>query len=155
VSRVAAPDGGRVAFQLFERGQQTRVGVSGAGGAIVWQRRAGFRPLLSLFWSGDGKSVLLVTDCSQEEAELRSKKAGTASWLMVLDARDGSVTAEGDLDTEVLRLQTKLPDAVGAAHVIDSVTLADGMIEAVVHHREQRVDGRRPLAELVAGGGKR
>lgn len=155
LEEVPSPDGKRVAFQLFERGDHTYVGVANADGAIRWQKDAGIRPLVSTHWSADGAALLVVTDCTQKTAELKAGKPGTASWLVVLDAADGHPLAQGDLDTDVLALQAKLPEAVGAAHVIEKLTLSDGTVAATIKHRGREVSGECPLARLKpAGAGK-
>ena len=148
LDRVPSPDGQRVAFVLFERGDHTYVGVASNDGAIRWRKDAGIRPLVETHWSADGRQVMVVTDCVQPAAELKVGKPGTASWLLVLDAGDGHTVAQGDLDTDVLALQAKLPDAVGASHVITALTLEAGMIFATIKHRGQAVSGTCALERL-------
>lgn len=150
LEKIPSPGKDRVAFSLFERGDHTYIGVASSTGAIRWHKDAGIRPLVSLFWSADGTRVMVVTDCVQPEAELHTGKAGTASWLFVLDATDGHTLAQGDLDTDVLQLGSKLPDAVGASHVIEILTLENDMISATIKHRGERVSGSAPLERLKA-----
>lgn len=148
VEKVASPDGKSVAFIMYEPGDHTFVGVASASGAVRWHKDAGIRPILSTHWSADSSQVMVVTDCLQAAAELKNPKKETMSWLLLLDASDGKLVAQGDLDTDVLELGTKLPDAVGAAHVIDSLTLERGMISATIKHRGTPASGSAPVERL-------
>lgn len=149
VEKVASPDGQRVAFIMFEPGDHTFVGVASASGAVRWHKDAGIRPIVSTHWSADGRQVMVVTDCVQPAAELKNPKKETMSWLLLLDAGDGHLIAEGDLDTDVLDLPHKLPDAAGAAHVIESLTLDRGMISATIKHRGTPASGSAPVERLA------
>ena len=132
----------------------TYVGVAALDGRILWHKDAGIRPLTSTHWSADSAMLLVLTDCVQEAAQLKAARPGTASWLLILDAGDGRLTAQGDLDTVVLKLPTKLPEAVGAAHVIEALALEDGTLSATIKHRGQSVSGDCPLGNLEAVRGK-
>jgi hypothetical protein len=149
---IPAPNGGdHRLFYWFEPPNQARFGVAEADGRILWQRQVGFRPLVEFFWAADGKSVLFVTDCIQEEAELRAPHDRTRSYLFVLAAHDGTVLGQGDLDTDVLDLAQQCPAAVGASHDL-KLELADGIITAMIDHQGQKITGRRPLADLAPAG---
>lgn len=148
--KTPSPTGDRSTFFLMEPGKPATVGVASADGQIAWQRAAGIRPLVSQSWSQDGRLVAFVTDCAQPEAQLRNPKKETASWLFVLDAHTGDVVAQGDLDTDVLDLPRQLPDATGAAHMIDKLTIVDGIVAVTISHRGQKVSGQRKLTELAS-----
>ena len=70
LEKIPFPDKDRVLFSLFECGAHTYVGVASISGAICWDKAAGIRPLISLFWAADGKGVSVVPYCVQPEAEL-------------------------------------------------------------------------------------
>jgi hypothetical protein len=144
----ARPGAKSFSFVYFERGQATRVGVAREDRSIEWEKNAGIRPIVQPFWSADGKHLLVVTDCSRPDAQLRSLVPSTASWLLVLDAATGDLVAQGDLDTDVLDLPRKLPEAVGAAHELDHITLQDGVIKAEVRHRGEKLSGEARLDDL-------
>ena len=99
LDRVPSPSGDRALFFLLRPGQAARFGVAGSDGTILWQKHAGYRPIVSHAWSADGRQVVFVTDCVQPEAELRSPRKDTCSYRSC-DAR-GTIAAEGDLDTDV------------------------------------------------------
>lgn len=142
VERIPAPAGSLVMFYLFQPGRQARFGVARADGGVVWQRQVGFRPVTDYFWGERGRAVVFVTDCVQPEAELRSAIPETRSYFFALDARDGRVLAEGDLDTAVLDLPRRLPAAVGCAHVIERLELNDGVMSVTINHLGTQVAGR-------------
>lgn len=148
LDQVPSPAGERSMFYLFQPPEQARFGVAEKDGTIVWEKNAGYRPLVDYFWSADGAAVAFVTDCIQPEAELRSPASATRSWFFVLEAASGKVLAEGDLDTDVLDLPKQLPEAVGASHQV-KIEIKDGKLEATIDHCGKTVSGSRALKELA------
>lgn len=148
VDRIPSPDGKRCLFYRFEPGEPVRCGVARADDSVVWSRNAGLRPITDRAWSDDGRLVLFVTDCIQEDADLRSRNPSTRSWLIVLDANDGHTAAEGDLDTCVLDLPRRRPDAVGAPHEMERLWSANGQVGATVRSGEERITGSCALADV-------
>lgn len=151
VDRIPSPDQGKVIFYVFQPGQSARFGVARPDGAILWEKNAGFRPLVSYYWSEDSGQVVFLTECMQQEADLHCPKDVTSTWVFVLDAATGAVVGEGDLDRQVLDLTSRLPDALEASHTIEDLRLADGWLEVTIGHRGQRVSGRCALADLAPG----
>jgi len=148
VEKVASPLKDRSLFYLFRPGHPALFGVASSGGAVLWKKSVGFRPLVNYAWAADGRSLVFVTDCVQAEAELHAPRSDLRSYFFILDANRGDVLAEGDLDTDILDLPHKLPDAVGAAHMIDTIQLADGRLSVTISHRKIKVSGSRLLSEL-------
>lgn len=148
LDRIASPMKDRDLFFLFQPGQPAHFGIAATDGTVTWQKNAGLRPIVDYAWSADGRSVVFVTDCSQPAAELRSPSPELRSYFFVLDAATGTVQAQGDLDREVLNLQSRLPQALGAAHVIEELRLVDGVLHATILHQKTPISGSRALMEL-------
>jgi hypothetical protein len=147
IDRVPSPQGDHQIFCIFAPPQQSEFGVAASSGAILWKKSAGFRPMLDYVWSKDGKHVLLVTDCMQAEAELRSPKESTRSYFFLLEALTGTVVSEGDLDTDVLDLAKDLPDAVGASHELQ-LEIADDKLMVSINHQGKIATAGKALKDL-------
>ncbi len=147
LDQVKAPAGDLTMFYLFQPPEAARFGVVGKDGGIVWEKVAGFRPMVDYFWSKDGTKIFYVTDCIQPEAELRSESDKTRSWFFVLDAESGKTLAEGDLDTDLLNLPKQLPDAVGASHLIEA-TFEGDVITVTIDHQGKKVSASKALKDL-------
>jgi len=147
LERVASPDKSFEIFYLMEPGKIARFGVTSPTGEILWEKNAGFRPIVTFGWSDDNQFVVYVTDCIQPESELPSKKPDTRSYFYILNAADGAIRSEGDLDTVVLDLPNRLPDAVGATHLLE-VSIREGKLEARMSHRGTEVEGAKSLEIL-------
>ncbi len=148
LDRIASPQKDRELFYLSQPGQPGTFGVASPDGVIEWQRNAGIRPINSYVWAADGRSVVYVTDCSQAAADLRSPSPEIRNYFFVLDSAKGTVQAKGDLDLDILDLPKQLPGAVGAAHVIDELSLVEGVLHATISHRKTKVSGSRALVEI-------
>ncbi|HNV68048.1 MAG TPA: hypothetical protein PKO06_00020 [Candidatus Ozemobacteraceae bacterium] len=148
LDQVKAPVGDLTMFCWFQPPEASRFGVADKDGGIVWEKVAGFRPMLDYFWSKDGSKIFYVTDCIQKEAELRAGSDKTRSWFFVLDAMSGKTLAEGDLDTDILDLPKQLPDAVGASHFIE-VAFENDVINVTIEHQGKKVSGSKALKDLL------
>lgn len=151
MDRIPSPDTSKVMFYVFQPGQSARFGVAKPDGMILWEKNAGIRPLVSYHWSEDSGQIVFLTQCMQREADLHCPEGVSSTWVFILDAATGALLGEGDLDRQVLDLEHRLPDALEAAHVIESLKLADGWLEVTIGHRGQRVSGRCAVADLAPG----
>lgn len=150
VDKIPAPGGERQMFYIFSPPEQGVFGVASPDGDILWRKTTGLRSLVDYFWAADGKSVVFVTDCTQDDADIRSSAASaspTRSYFYVFEATSGTVLAEGDLDTDVFDLPKRCPDAMGASHEL-TIVLKDGIISGALNHRGTIIAGSRALAEL-------
>jgi len=145
---TSSPDQSLQMFYLFQPPKQALFGIAKPDGEILWQKQVGFRPLVEYFWGTEGNSVVFVTDCNQPESELKiAGESTTRSYFFVLDALQGKVLAEGDLDTDVLNLPQELPDAMGASHDLQ-LSLSKETLSVTINHLGREISGSRPLKEL-------